>query len=1242
MVLDNTSLTQPPPVSTSIETYSIYLPLDRRWAVAQQIDFPEEVEGAALFADISGFTPLTEALVRELGGKRGAEELTRHLNLVYDALIHELHQYGGSVISFSGDAITCWLGDDDGERAITCALAMQQAMQQFTEVIIPSGKTVSLAMKTAVAVGSARRFVVGDPTVQLIDVLAGATLERLMAAEHQAEQGEVVLDAPAVSSLGERLQVSTWRQDEVTGEYFAVVKDLATDVLATNQAVNIEQSLTEERVRPWLLPPIYQRLRANQGDFLAELRPAVAMFLRFGGIDYDDDADASVKLDRYIRWVQNVLVRYDAYPLQVTVGDKGSYLYAIFGAPIAHEDDAMRAVSAALELRTPPVELNFISHVEIGISQGRMYTGAYGGTERRTYGVLGDDVNLAARLMQAAAPGQILISQDVRQATDDSFVWDTPATIAVKGKTEPITVNSVVGVKARQAYHLQVQKYTLPMVGRDQELLQVEEIVGQVLAGEGQVLGITGEAGLGKSRLVAEAARIATEQHLTGYGGECQSYGKNISYLVWQPIWRGLFGLEPHWTAEEQIRALETRLKAIDPALGQRMPLLSPVLNISIPDNKLTRSFDAKLRKSSLESLLLDYLRAQAKSTPMVLVLEDGHWLDPLSMDLLEIIAQAIINLPVLIIVVYRPLELQQLRPPWAAMLFNYTEIRLTTFTDQNAEQLIRLKLQKFIDSPTGIPAELVKRVTAQAEGNPFYIEELINYLQDQGIDPSDTQAVMQLDLPNSLYSLILSRIDQLSESQNITLKMASIIGRMFETELLQGVHPNAKDPAQIKFDLGILVEMELTSLEASSSETAYMFKHIVTQQVAYESLPYATRAIQHENLAGYIESHYQDQLEQYINLLAYHYERSNNKAKTSEYLRKAGQLAQANYANQAAIDYYQRLLLFLADDEKVEIMLKLGEVLQLVGDWAEASRLYRQTLGLAELFADHTARAWSQVALGELCRKQGDYGEAADHYAEAQAAFELAEDQAGIAQVLHSSGTMAAQQGDYTAAQTLFEASLALRQAIGDKPREAAMLNNLGIIARYQGKPEEAQWLYEQSLDIVRQAGHKWSIAIFLNNLGNLALEQGDYAKAQIRLEEAVALQQEIGDRSNLANALNTLGNVIRAQGDYQAACKLYTESLIINRDLGDRRAIAYLLEDIGCLAALQQQAERALRLVGAAAALRETIGAPLSPADQEKLTQMLEPIRQARTETETTEMLNRGKALSLEEAISQALRSE
>ena len=337
---------------------------------------PDRVRGAALFADISGFTPLTEALANELGPLRGAEELTANLNRIFHALIEELERFGGHVIYFSGDAITCWFDGDDGARATACALAMQKTMGDIGEVVTPAGGRVHLAMKAAVAVGAARRFLAGDPDIQVMDVLAGRMIDALATAEHLAAKTEVVLDPSALESLGDRVEIRELRVDPDSRLEFGVVSSLRIAV-DDAPASGHEEPLPEEVVRQWLLPPIFERVRTGRGEFLAELRSAYPLFVRFGGIDYDNDEDAIAKLDDFIRRAQRILTTYGGNVLQLTLGDKGAYLYAVFGPPQAHEDDAARAAAAALELR----ELEStaaITGIQIGITYGRLRSGTYG------------------------------------------------------------------------------------------------------------------------------------------------------------------------------------------------------------------------------------------------------------------------------------------------------------------------------------------------------------------------------------------------------------------------------------------------------------------------------------------------------------------------------------------------------------------------------------------------------------------------------------------------------------------------------------------------------------------------------------------------------------------------------------------------------------------------------------------------------------------------------------------------
>ncbi len=1221
-----------------VDTPAVYIPIDRRIALAREESLPAEAQGTALFADISGFTPLTEALTVELGPKRGAEELTVHLNQVYGALIAELHRFGGSVISFSGDAITCWLDGDDGRRGVAAALAMQQAMGQFAAVSTISDRIVSLGMKVAVAAGPVRRFVVGDPAYQRIDTMAGETLEKLAAAEHLIGRGEIALDETAVANLNESLSINKWRTDPETGLRFAVVDDLALEVSPSPWPDSGDMALDDEVKEAWLLPRVYERLNRGLGEFLAEIRPVYSLFLRFTGIDYDGDPEAPAKLDNFIREAQRVFIRLDGSMTSLTIGDKGSYFSVAFGAPVAHEDDAVRAAATALALHDLANGLPYLEAVQIGITSGRVRSGAYGSMTRRAYSVIGDPVNLSARLMAAANPGQSLAEEAVKVATGDRFLWESLPNLRVKGKRDLVAVSRLVGQKkARSTSRLEPQ-YQLPMVGRAEELALIQGKIDAARSGEGQIVAITAEAGMGKSRLAAEAIRAARESGLTDQAGECQSYGTTSSYLVWQGVWRGFFDLDPAHSLEAQVASLETQLAQLDPALLPRLPLLGVVLNLAIPDNDLTRSLDAKVRKSSLEDLLLRLLEARTRIEPLMLVLEDCHWLDDLSRELIAVIGRGAAKIPVLLLLVYRPPDRLHQQAPPVENLPHFTQIPLTRFSDAETRRLIELKLAQMMGEETAVPQALLARVTAQALGNPFYVEELLNYFQDVGVDLQDPDALQAVDLPNSLYSLVLSRIDQLDETEQLTIKIASVIGRLFRAAMLWGVYPELPLD-QVQHNLDVLSHLELTPLDTPLPELAYLFKHIVTQQVAYESLLHSTRAMLHEQIGLYTERTYPDTLEEYTDLLAFHFEQSDNDAKKREYLLKAGEAAQKDYANAAAITYFEKSLPLLEEQDLIDTRIKLGKVFELGGSWDEAVGQYEAALEEANEIDNQEKIAWSQSALGELWLKRSRYDTAEKWFVLAQEIFEAHNDKAGVGHVLHFQGTLAAHQGEYELASQRYNRSLSLRRELGDREQEASLYSNLGIVARRLGNPDRARRYYEDSLTIRESLGERWAIAVSLNNLGNLAIDSEDYTNARHQLERALLIWREIGERWAMTNTIHNLANVAREERDFQQAERLYAESIGGWRELDDRWGISYWLEDTGLLQLRLDRPQRAMQLMGAGTALREQIGAPRPPAYDTILVKKLFPARQALGEETADLAMKTGQALELDEAIELAL---
>jgi predicted ATPase/class 3 adenylate cyclase len=1169
-------------------TLHIYVAQDRLRALAGGNSLPSPSRGSALFADISGFTALTEALRNALGARQGAEELTRRIEAVYSALITQIELFGGSVIDFAGDSMLCWFDDDlsvmaeieslddlsqpsGAQRAVTCGLVLQRAMRAFTRLVLPDKSTTALTLKVAIASGTARRFVVGDPKIRWIDTLAGAIVERTAKAEHHAQAGEVLIDEFTANILDDAITIQEWRGDSHEGR-FAVIGALTRQIDPPVLMQLDPGYLMPEELHPWVHIPLVEREQSGQVSFLTEFRPCAAMFVRFSGIDFDQDS-AGPQLDAFICQAQAIAARQGGTLLQLTIGDKGSYAYFNFGVLSAYEDEARRAVNAALELQEAARQLGFLQPLQIGITQGTLRVGAYGGHSRKTFGALGDEVNLAARLMITASTGEILLSGQVHKAVEPYFVFDPRPPVAMKGKAEPIPVFALTGERKQRAIRLQEPSYALPMVGRADELRIIEEKLDLTLSGKSQVIGIIAEAGMGKSRLVAEVIRLARRKGFAGYGGACQSDGVNTPYLSWKAIWSAFFDIDPAAPLKKQMRALENALEDYAPDRLQAMPLLNSMLDVDIPENDFTSSLEPQYRKSALTALFEDCLRAAAKEEPVLIVVEDVHWIDALSHDLLEDLAKALVDCPICFVLAYRPPQLMRLQAPRLEVLPQFTKIELHELSRLEAEQAIRAKLAQLYPARGGAMAsQLVDTLMDRAQGNPFYLEELLNYLRDRGLDPRDPADLEKIELPESLHALVLSRIDQLSEREKTTLRVASVVGRLFRAPWLTGYYPALGDLAHVKVDLDKLQSMDITPLD-SEPELAYLFKHIVTHEVTYESLPFSLRAQLHEQLARYLEKQMLNGTlpeTALLDTLVFHYTRSNNAAKQREYLLKAGEAAQKSFANDAALEYYGRLLPLLTDaKELAEIHLKRGKVWQLTGRWDEAESDYHSALQLAK--EDLGLKSGAQMALGMLNVMRANYEAALEWIGQAKEARMVLGDTSKLIEVLSGTARVWIGKGDYARAREIMNEELVLARQVGERQAIARTLSTLGLIAYLQTDYPTARALHEESLALFRQLGDKLGISAGLNNLGLVVMNQGDYSAAQASYEESLQLDREMGDKWGIAVEIGNLAAVAVYRGDFAAAQAFYEESLALFRQMGDKSSVARILSEQGFVITVQ-----------------------------------------------------------------------
>ena len=841
--------------------------------------------------------------------------------------------------------------------------------------------------------------------------------------------------------------------------------------------------------------------------------------------------------------------------------------------------------------------------------------------------------------MSNAPVGSIYVEDHVRREAGEAFIWQALPPLTVKGKSATIMAHALTGSLERASHRK--TRYQLDLVGRREELATLDAALAATIAGDGRIVGISADAGMGKSRLIAEFVRIARRRGLFVAFGECQSFGTNTSYFVWREIWRRLLVLDDNAEDAVQAEQLRSAVAAVEPDLVERTPLLGALVGVGIEDSAMTAPMDAKLRKASLEDLLAILLRARSQEEPVILVLEDCHWIDSLSRDLLEVLGRTTARLPVLIVLAYRPAT-EPGGGVGVEMIPDFSEIVLDELRGDDALQLIRLKLEQVAPgaSAAAIPDPFVELLMDRSDGNPFYIEELISWIAARGVDPADAEELRRLELPDSLHSLVLSRIDSMSDAPRRTLKVASVVGRVFEAPILPGAYPELGTLDEVIHQLDELRTVDLISLDRDL-EHAYLFKHVATQEVAYESLPFGLRARLHGRIGDWIEKSDPDRVDRRLDLLAHHFWLSDDEDRKRSYLSRAAEAAQQAYANDAAIRYLERLIHLLEGRERVSQSIAMAQVLHVTGDIPSAIAIVEEVRTVADRLGDVGLLARCDHSLAVSARRVGRFDDAVALLESAHEGFVAAGDRAGAADVLQDSGTVAAQRGDPTVAGQRYLESLRIREELGDEAGVAALTSNLGIAAAQQGDSTAARAYANRALALYTKIGDRRRIGNCLVNLAWMDGMDGDHESARKRCEEAIRLAAEVGDRLNVGLAQNNLGDALRDLDRLDEAGRAYAAAVETYRDLNDLGPLMALLEDVAILAARRGDLVGAFKLVGASDALRVSLGAPRSAGGEAGLAEQLASSRDALGLEAADRARRDGSTLDVEAAIELAIKT-
>jgi tetratricopeptide (TPR) repeat protein len=861
--------------------------------------------------------------------------------------------------------------------------------------------------------------------------------------------------------------------------------------------------------------------------------------------------------------------------------------------PLAHEDDAARGVQAALAMRQALADLGL--DCAIGIATGRAFCGEIGSQQRREYTMIGDVVNLAARLMQAATAtkdggrrtktqrpsssvlhlpsSDILCDEATAHAAQVRIAFEPLESITVKGKAEPVAIYRPLKNAAAQpktGYSGSVnQKPQIDLVGRvAEQALLAEQLQALLRGGQGGAMLLESEAGMGKSRLIAATCDLAASLRIDVLLGAGDPMEQATPYYAWRDIFSQLLDLSALDTPPAQRRRV-LDLLANDQGMLGLAPLLNAVLPLDLPENTATAQLSARARAEATRDLLLRLLQRAADLAPMLVVLEDGHWLDSASWSLAQAASQRVRGL--LLLFGLRPLasaganDTETRWQPEIQQLFATAKLRIH-LEALDPEQALALVCQRL--HVATLPAPVAELIREKAHGNPFFTEELAYALRDAGLIQIEGDLcrlapgadLHALSFPDSVQSAIISRVDRLTPTEQLTLKVASVIGRVFPVRTVAAVYPIDTSLARLGEDLSRLARLDITPLDTPEPELAYSFKHAITQDVVYNLMLFAQRRQLHRAAADWYERTYDS---------------SEFKVQSSELKVPATQNSELLTLNSALAPFYQLLAYHWS---KAGVVAKAVDYLERAGRHAltisavrEARRLFAQALELLESGgAPHERETSPRLIaltrlLGDASRQLGDFAAALLALERSLALARAADDRVAMIDALALLGLVATDTGAYPQARGYLEESLQLARAAGDNTRTAVVLSHLGNTAMRMGAYAEGEHAYQESLALFTAAGDRPGMALALNGLGNGAVDERMYDTAGYCYSESLTIRRTIDDRWGIAGCLSNLGWVAHLQEDYASARAFYEESLAISRTIGDRRGMAIVLTNLG-----------------------------------------------------------------------------
>jgi class 3 adenylate cyclase/tetratricopeptide (TPR) repeat protein len=1110
--------------------------------------------GSAVFVDISGFTKLSERLARK--GREGAEQISDAIGHSFESILEVAYDHGGSLLKFGGDALLLWFAAEDHvARACRAALQMRRVLRDVGRIDVPGAK-VTLRMAQAVHSGEFHFFAVGTSHLELLPT--GPGWSRLVAMEQAADAGEILLSADTatllpVRCLGRRKGSGVLLQRTPPGRTEKV-------------PLRPRPAMPYEMIAHCLSPPIRAHVL---GGGTSEHRAVTIAFIRYESTDAligrSGSQAAAEALQRLVNVVAAAAAEQEVTFLGSDVDADGGKLILTAGAPKVIGDDEERMLLALRRI----VETDLSIPIRIGVHRGSVFAGDIGPFFRRTYTVMGDAVNLAARLMAEAPPGSVYATADVLDHSNTVFETTELAPLAVRGKVKPVPAWAVGRAKGSRSRHVTIKQ--LPLIGRDAELAVLRDALAAARAGNGRLIEIVGEAGVGKTRLLQALEADATGlrvQHAV-----CEAYTISTPYAVWTELLREFmeFGRDdPDTVIEARLReALAARAGELTPWL----PLIAIAFGLEIAPTPEVQMLAENYLRAKIHEVVGQFL-AVLMPDPTLIEIENAQHMDAASADLLKYLCGQLNSRPWLFAVARREAGSRFKAPESAAVL----KLRLEPLAVSDA-----LRLTQFATVDDPLPRHVLDVIAQRSGGNPQFLRDLLrSAIESGGI----------ADLPDSAEAAAMARIDALEPEHRALVRRAAVFGLTFHPRMLSWFDDDSDTPPP-----GQATWERLHELFDEEPDGYLRFRRSLLREAAYEGLPYKLRRQLHRTVAVRMEGE-MDQPEEAADILSLHYLVAGEHGPAWRYASVAARRAEGAFAYVEAAGLYARAVdagrrvtevanediatIYAAQAEcwyraaefekaadrfaaayrlrkgnpveEAKLLLRRSRVEEKLGKYRQAlrwaTRARKAVNGLDDREAARQA-AQATTLYAQVLQYEGRQHDALRWARRGVIAAEAADAPNALGEAYHVMGWAIGVLGREGARQ-LYDRSLQAYQRSGNLVSKAAVLSNLGVVCQWEGCWDEALSYYERSRDESLKIGSTANAAVSRINIAEILIDRGELAEAEEILQETLPLWKASRHRYFLGVCLSLLGRASLRAGRHDEALKRLEEARAIFVQVG------------------------------------------------------------------------------------------